>query len=140
MTSNWTQTLRADIRPDVSDYPGMTVSGAKQTYAKAEVRKVPTADSYLLQSPKRALSAQCRSRSWSAVNPAAARTGRKLPWPRYAWSQGNLGQRRRPKHTHRSVVASFQKRKRNPTVGAMLLRWRKPEANPPFTCVNIIPE
>src|ERR1700716_1186517 len=49
-------------------------------------------------------------------------------------SRGNLGQRRRPKHTHRSVVASFQKRNRNPTVGAMLLRWRKPEANPPFTC------
>ena len=49
-------------------------------------------------------------------------------------------QHRRPKHTHRSVVASFQKRNRNPTVGAMLLRWRKPEANPPFTCVNMIPE
>jgi hypothetical protein len=42
--------------------------------------------------------------------------------------------------THRSVVASFQKRNRNPTVGAMLLRWRKPKANPPFTCVNMIPE
>src|SRR5882672_1008987 len=41
---------------------------------------------------------------------------------------------------HRSVVASFQKRNRNPTVGAMLLCWRKPEANPPFTCVNMIPE
>jgi hypothetical protein len=41
---------------------------------------------------------------------------------------------------HRAVVASFQKRKRNPTVGAMLLRWRKPKANPPFTCVNMIPE
>jgi hypothetical protein len=42
--------------------------------------------------------------------------------------------------THRAVVASFQKRNRNPTVGAMLLRWRKPEAKPPFTCVNMIPE
>ena len=42
--------------------------------------------------------------------------------------------------THRSVVAGFQKRNRNPAVGAMLLRWRKPEANPPFTCVNMIPE
>src|ERR1700704_6218429 len=42
--------------------------------------------------------------------------------------------------SHRSVVADFQKRKRNPTVGAMLLRWRKPKANPPFTCVNMIPE
>jgi hypothetical protein len=42
--------------------------------------------------------------------------------------------------THRSVVVDFQKRNRNPTVGAMLLRWRKPEANPPFTCVNMIPE
>jgi hypothetical protein len=41
--------------------------------------------------------------------------------------------------THRSVVAGFQKRNRNPTVGAMLLRWRKPEANPPFTCVNMTP-
>src|SRR5882762_10901115 len=41
---------------------------------------------------------------------------------------------------HRSVVAGFQKRKRNPAVGAMLLCWRKPEANPPFTCVNMIPE
>ncbi|MEH2568322.1 hypothetical protein V1289_007949 [Bradyrhizobium sp. AZCC 2289] len=49
-------------------------------------------------------------------------------------------QRRRPKHSHRSVVAGFQKRNRNPTVGAMLLRWRKPKANPPFTCVNMIPE
>jgi hypothetical protein len=118
----------------------MTVSGAKQTYAKAEVRKVPTADSYLLQSPKRVLSAQCRSRSWSTVNPAAARTAQSFLGPVMLGSQGNLGQRRRPKHTHRSVVASFQKRKRNPTVGAMLLRWRKPEANPPFTCVNMIPE
>ena len=42
--------------------------------------------------------------------------------------------------THRSVVAGFQKRNRNPTVGAMLLCWRKPEAKPPFTCVNMIPE
>src|SRR6266481_6218478 len=42
--------------------------------------------------------------------------------------------------THRPVVAGFQKRNRNPTVGAMLLRWRKPKANPPFTCVNMIPE
>ena len=42
--------------------------------------------------------------------------------------------------THRSVVAGFQKRNRNPTVGAMLLRWRKPKAKPPFTCVNMIPE
>jgi hypothetical protein len=42
--------------------------------------------------------------------------------------------------THRSVVAGFQKRNRNPTVGAMLLRWRKPKANPPFTCVNMTPE
>ena len=64
----------------------------------------------------------------------------KASWSVVLGSQGNLGQRRRPKHTHRSVVASFQKRNRNPTVGAMLLRWRKPEANPPFTCVNIIPE
>ena len=47
---------------------------------------------------------------------------------------------RRPKHTRRPVVASFQKRNRNPTVGAMLLRWRKPKAKPPFTCVNMIPE
>ena len=42
--------------------------------------------------------------------------------------------------TYRSVVAGFQKRNRNPTVGAMLLRWRKPDANPPLTCVNMIPE
>ena len=42
--------------------------------------------------------------------------------------------------THRWVVAGFQKRNRNPTVGAMLLRWRKPKAKPPFTCVNMIPE
>jgi hypothetical protein len=35
---------------------------------------------------------------------------------------------------------AFQKRNRSPTVGAMLLRWRKPKANPPFTCVNMIPE
>jgi hypothetical protein len=42
--------------------------------------------------------------------------------------------------TYRSVVTGFQKRNRNPTVGAMLLRWRKPNANPPFTCVNMIPE
>jgi hypothetical protein len=38
------------------------------------------------------------------------------------------------------LAASLQKRNRSPTVGAMLLRWRKPEANPPFTCVNMIPE
>ena len=34
----------------------------------------------------------------------------------------------------------IQKRKRNPAVGAMLLRWRKPKANPPFTCVNMTPK
>ena|ERR1700724_760300 len=34
----------------------------------------------------------------------------------------------------------IQKRKRNPTVGSMLLRWRKPKANPPFTCVNMTPK
>jgi len=33
----------------------------------------------------------------------------------------------------------FQKRKRNPTVGSMLLRSRKPLANPLFTCENISP-
>ena len=49
-------------------------------------------------------------------------------------------QRRRPKHNPQIGAASFQKRKRNPAVGAMLLRWRKPKANPPFTCVNMIPE
>src|SRR5882672_5115008 len=42
--------------------------------------------------------------------------------------------RRRRKHRNRSVVTGFQKRNRSPTVGAILLRWRKPEANPPFTC------
>ena len=67
------------------------------------------------------------------------RPGPAQSFPVMLGSQGNLGQRG-PKHTHRSVVASFQKRKRNPTVGAMLLRWRKPKANPPFTCVNMIPE
>src|SRR6267142_3606753 len=41
---------------------------------------------------------------------------------------------------HRPVVAGFQKRNRNPTVGAMLFCWRKPKAKPPFTCVNMIPE
>src|SRR6267378_3642324 len=41
---------------------------------------------------------------------------------------------------HRPAVAGFQKRKRNPTVGAMLFCWRKPKAKPPFTCVNMIPE
>src|SRR6267142_2373612 len=39
-------------------------------------------------------------------------------------------QRRRPKHSHRSVVAGLQKRKRSPTVGSMLLCWRKPKPNP----------
>jgi hypothetical protein len=34
----------------------------------------------------------------------------------------------------------IQKRKRNPAVGAMLLRRRKPKANPPFTCVNMTPK
>jgi hypothetical protein len=38
------------------------------------------------------------------------------------------------------IVAGFQNRNRSPTVGAMLLRWRKPKARPPFTCVNMIPE
>jgi hypothetical protein len=34
----------------------------------------------------------------------------------------------------------IQKRKRNPVVGAKLLRWRNPEANPLFTCVNMKPK
>jgi hypothetical protein len=41
---------------------------------------------------------------------------------------------------HVCAITSFQNRKRIPTVGAMLLRWRKPKANPLFTCVNMIPE
>jgi hypothetical protein len=32
-----------------------------------------------------------------------------------------------------------QKRKRNPTVGSMLLRWKKLFANPLFTCENMKP-
>src|SRR5882762_10777365 len=52
---------------------------------------------------------------------------------------GNLGQRPRSKRSPQLGRSSFQKRKRNPTVGAMLLRCRKPEAKPPFTCVNMIP-
>jgi hypothetical protein len=40
---------------------------------------------------------------------------------------------------HIFAASRFQKRKRNPAVGAMLLRWRKPKANPPFTCVNMTP-
>jgi hypothetical protein len=42
------------------------------------------------------------------------------------------------RHGSRTRVM-FQKRKRNPTVGSKLLRWRKPEANPPFTCENMAP-
>ncbi len=45
-----------------------------------------------------------------------------------------------PKHSPQIGRSQLQKRKRNPTVGAMLLRWRKPLANPPFTCVNMMPE
>jgi hypothetical protein len=42
--------------------------------------------------------------------------------------------------THRSVAVSrLQNRKRNPTVGSMLLRWRKLFANPLFTCENMKP-
>jgi len=37
------------------------------------------------------------------------------------------------------MCGKFQKRKRNPTVGSMLLRWRKPLANPPFTRENMRP-
>src|ERR1700736_1804731 len=32
-----------------------------------------------------------------------------------------------------------QKRKRRPTVGSTVLRWRKPFASPPLTCENISP-
>ncbi len=49
-------------------------------------------------------------------------------------------QGRRPKHSHKSVVAGFQKRKRSPTVGSMLLCWRKPKPNPPCTWLNIMPK
>ena len=38
------------------------------------------------------------------------------------------------------ALTSVQNRRRNPTVGSTLLRWRKPKANPPFTCVNITPK
>jgi hypothetical protein len=38
-----------------------------------------------------------------------------------------------------SAAASFQKRKRKPTVGSMLLRWKKLFANPLFTCENMKP-
>jgi hypothetical protein len=37
------------------------------------------------------------------------------------------------------LAARFQKRKRNPTVGSMLLRWKKLFANPLFTCENMKP-
>jgi len=37
------------------------------------------------------------------------------------------------------AACRVQKRKRNPAVGAKLLRWRKPKANPPFTCENMNP-
>ncbi len=37
------------------------------------------------------------------------------------------------------AAARFQKRKRNPTVGSMLLRWKKLFANPLFTCENMKP-
>ena len=41
---------------------------------------------------------------------------------------------------HRSVVAGLQNRKRSPTVGSMLLCWRKPKPNPPCTWLNIMPK
>src|SRR5262249_30253897 len=40
---------------------------------------------------------------------------------------------------HGGAGWSLQKRKRNPAVVAMLLRCRKPLANPPFTCVDMMP-
>jgi hypothetical protein len=60
--------------------------------------------------------------SWSAFQPA-------LPFRSAVILQAAIGKR-----------CGFQKRKRNPAVGAMLLRWRKPKANPPFTCVNMTPK
>ncbi len=33
-----------------------------------------------------------------------------------------------------------QNRKRTPTVGSMLLCWKKPKPNPPCTWLNIIPK
>ena len=102
----------------------MTVSGANSELILAPVANAPSVGPVLGPPSIR-------------LRPGPAQS---FPGPVMLGSQGNLGQRRRPKHTHRSVVASFQKRNRNPTVGAMLLRWRKPKANPPFTCVNMIPE
>jgi len=42
----------------------------------------------------------------------------------------------------RAIFAArkIQKRKRSPTVGSILLRWRKPKANPLFTCENMSPK
>src|SRR4051794_40270242 len=73
----------------------------------------------------------------TAIWTSCSGVSKLAPIPPATWPSitiERLRQRRRPKHNpHRSVVAGFQKRNRNPTVGAMLLRWRKPEANPPFT-------
>ena len=41
---------------------------------------------------------------------------------------------------HRPAVAGFQKRNRTPTVGSMLLCWKKPKPNPPCTWLNIMPK
>src|SRR6267142_4245920 len=42
--------------------------------------------------------------------------------------------------THRPAVAGFQKRNRSPTVGSILLCWKKPKPNPPCTWLNIMPK
>src|SRR6266446_10645785 len=74
--------------------------------------------------PLPALAPQGRPGNWTSCSGAS----KLAPIPPTTWPSITIGrprQGRRPKHTYRSVVASFQKRNRNPTVGAMLLCWRK---------------
>jgi hypothetical protein len=74
----------------------------------------------------------CRSRSWFTVNPAAARIGTSL-LGRHAWFAEYFGRAPSSELQPTDRHPAFQKRNRSPTVGAMLLRRRKPDASPPFT-------
>ena len=56
---------------------------------------------------------------------------------RLAWVALRQDEHRPPKCAR---TAAFQKRKRTPSVGSILLCLRKPEASPPFTCENIAPK
>jgi hypothetical protein len=88
-----------------------------------------------------AAAAALRKKGGSALLPRTSGPGRGRQARRLCdtrWSRMFAACSRRSGSSRTADCARCQKRKRNPIVGSKLLRLRKPKANPPFTCENIV--